>query len=217
MPEDKLTCAVTVDDGFSFCPEDFDELFEMEILDFGSADSATSSSSNSIIEMKDKQVFFEQITNALNSHDYNCLFHYLRHISSPQLKIWKYVYSFDGAGKGLEEREFRSLEEFCQFMEVWNVFIPDGLFEISHNRKCTTSRRLSVLISAITFSGQQIVKDIDVLNDDLCLFYPDLSQVMINKLDRSKCPKIVILSGSFAVSINIHGFLEKLEFFFSKF
>lgn len=217
MPEEKLTSPVTVGDGFSFRPEDFDELFEMEILDLGSADSATSSSCSTIIETQDKQMLFEQITNALNTHDYNYLFHYLRHMSSPQLKIWKYVYSFDGVEKGLEEREFDSLQEFCQFMEVWNMLLPDGLFKVSHHRQCATSRRLSVFISTMTFSGQQIVKDVDVLNDDLCMFYPTLSQVMINQLDRSRCPKIVILSGSFAISINIHGFLEKLEFFFSTF
>ena len=95
------------------------------------------------------------------------------------------------------------------------MLIPDGVFETSFHRKCITDPPTSVFISTLFFSGQKIVKDVDVLDDDLYLYYPRLSQMMMNKLDNSECPKIVVISGSLVVYVNEDGFIEKLDFFFS--
>lgn len=161
------------------------------------------------------QFYAVQIANALNSHDSHFLLSCLHQLSTSELIIGKYVFSLFTRRKGVEERVFSSLEEFCQYMEVWNRLIPDGVFEASLHRKCITDPPTSVFISTLFFSGQKIVKDVDVLDDDLCVYYPRLSQMMMNKLDNSECPEIVVISGSLVVYVNEDGFIEKLDFFFS--
>ncbi len=136
------------------------------------------------------QFYAVQIANALNSHDSHFLLSCLHQLSTSELIIGKYV-------------------------EVWNRLIPDGVFEASLHRKCITDPPTSVFISTLFFSGQKIVKDVDVLDDDLCVYYPRLSQMMMNKLDNSECPEIVVISGSLVVYVNEDGFIEKLDFFYS--
>eukprot|EP01040_Poterioochromonas_malhamensis_P011393 gene11393-12420_t len=158
------------------------------------------------------QFYARHIINALNSHDSNYMFHCLRRLSSPRLKITKQVYSY-ATDRGLQENIFGSLEEFCQFMEVWNMFLPDGVFESSSHRQCAVNSLTSVFISTLYFSGQKVVKGVDVLNDDLCLYYPRLHEMMVNTIDGRKYPDIVELSGSLVTYINTMGLIEKIEIF----
>ncbi len=158
------------------------------------------------------QFYARHIINALNSHDFNYMFHCLRRLSSPRLKITQQVYSY-ATDRGLDERVFGSLEEFCQFMDVWNTFHPDGVFETSSHRQCAVNSTTSVFISTLYFSGQKVVKGVDVLNEDLCLYYPRLHEMMVNTIDGRKYPDIVELSGSLVTYINTMGLIEKIEIF----
>eukprot|EP01040_Poterioochromonas_malhamensis_P005400 gene5400-5794_t len=157
--------------------------------------------------------YARHITNALNSHDHNYLYNTLCRLSVPRLQITKHVYSYDVKVKGLEERVFGSLQEFCRFMEVWNMFLPDGVFETSSHRQCAANSPTSVFISALYFSGQKVVKGVDVLSDDLCLYYPRLHEMMVNTIDGRKYPDIVELSGSLVIYVNGYGLIDKMEIF----
>eukprot|EP01040_Poterioochromonas_malhamensis_P005399 gene5399-5793_t len=157
--------------------------------------------------------YSRHIIHALNSHEYDCLYYTLYRMSTPRLKIMKHVYSFDIEGKGLEERVFGSLQEFCRFMEVWNMFLPDGVFETSSHRQCAADSSTFVFISTLYFSGQKIVKGVDVLNEDLCMYYPRLHEMMVNTIDGRKYPDIVELSGSLVIYVNGFGLVDKMEIF----
>jgi hypothetical protein len=98
-------------------------------------------------------------------------------------------------------------------MEVWNMFLPDGVFESSSHRQCAVNSLTSVFISTLYFSGQKVVKGVDVLNEDLCLYYPRLLEMMVNTIDGRKYPDIVELSGSLVTYINTMGLIEKIEIF----
>eukprot|EP01040_Poterioochromonas_malhamensis_P005397 gene5397-5791_t len=61
--------------------------------------------------------------------------------------------------------------------------------------------------------GQKIVKGVDVLNEDLCMYYPRLHEMMVNTIDGRKYPDIVELSGSLVIYVNGFGLVDKMEIF----
>ena len=93
------------------------------------------------------------------------------------------------------------------------MFLPDGVFETSSHRQCAADSSTFVFISTLYFSGQKIVKGVDVLNEDLCMYYPRLHEMMVNTIDGRKYPDIVELSGSLVTYINTMGLIEKIEIF----
>lgn len=160
--------------------------------------------------------YAERVTMALNSHDINDLYQCLKSLSKPGIKISKKVYSLtasDAEEKGVEEMVFNSLEEFCYFMEVWNMFLPDGVFETSFHRTCIANPPTFLFISNLHFTGQKIIKRVDILHDHLHTYYHSLPEIFKNHLDQSKYPEIIELSGSLVFYVNKLGFIEKLELY----
>eukprot|EP01040_Poterioochromonas_malhamensis_P005398 gene5398-5792_t len=99
----------------------------------------------------------------------------------------------------------------------WSMFTcpQEVLSTVSHSLDFheSSERKDDSLPTKIGGNGQKIVKGVDVLNEDLCMYYPRLHEMMVNTIDGRKYPDIVELSGSLVIYVNGYGLIDKMEIF----
>ncbi len=122
-------------------------------------------------------------------------------VCTPDVKISKRVYSLSDPHmkeKGLQDTCFKSIEEFVCFMEVWNTFIPDGVFSASNHQ--------TIVPCLPTFNL--------FLEERLECYYPYLPQILT--CHGSDRPTSISIQGSMTIFVNEVGLINKIEFYLTE-
>lgn len=161
------------------------------------------------------QYYSTYVTGALNAYDKKELFSTLLERCNPDVKIVKYTYSLtshDAQEKGVSSYQFRDIDEFCNYMEAWNMLVPDGVFETTNARVCVNCAPTFVFMSQLRFSGQKLGKRINLLEDSLqhygCTYHP--YGIMMDGQEAVDFET----RGSLSIFVNTKGLIERLELYF---
>mmetsp|Transcript_27852 Transcript_27852/g.30433 ORF Transcript_27852/g.30433 Transcript_27852/m.30433 type:complete len:231 (+) Transcript_27852:63-755(+) len=162
--------------------------------------------------------YADKILSVLNSYDIHDLYQCLREVCTPDVKISKRVYSLSDPHmreKGLQDTCFKSIEEFVCFMEVWNAFIPDGVFSASNHETIVACLPTFVFICKLHFTGRKTVRTMNFfLEERLECYYPYLPQIVTGH--GSDRPSEIRIEGSMTIFVNEVGLINKIEFYLTE-
>jgi len=165
-----------------------------------------------------EKYYANKILSALNTYDMHDLYRCLISVCTADVKISKRVYSLSDPHmreKGLQDTCFKSIEEFVCFMEVWNAFIPDGVFSASNHETIVACLPTFVFICKLHFTGRKTVRTMNFfLEERLESYYPYLAQIVTGH--GSYRPIAARIEGSMTIFVNEVGLINKIEFYLTE-
>ncbi len=162
--------------------------------------------------------YARSLVSSLNSYNAETLWTDLRKTCTPDVKISKRVYSLSDPQmreKDLQDTCFKSIEEFVCFMEVWNTFIPDGVFSASNHQTIVPCLPTLVFICKLHFTGRKTVRTMNLfLEERLECYYPYLPQIETDH--GSNRPIAIRIEGSMTIFVNEVGLINKIELYLTE-
>lgn len=196
--------------------------FSDEISDFPS-DHTDGEHSRDCLSINIAQYYADRVIIALNHFDIQSFHQSLASLCTNNVKISKHVYPHNG----LRDTEFKDLTTFCSFLEAWHIFVPDGVFKASTHQTVSHRSQSIVCMSEMTFSGQNLVQEVDLLNTHFENYDKNVHEKLVsarllqsgflqssgNQLFHS----FVRIEGSLAIYVNEEGRIYQLELFLRHF